>query len=173
VRGAADKGGDVMSMWGESKRFLVPFVQLAGWSYFFSTYVASFNLSVGPSMEPTLHATGNVMILEHISRRMNLIKSGDVVIARSPSQNCLLICKRVRAVGGEKVVYKDPCAEERIQETVVPQGQVWLEGDNPSHSKDSRMYGPVPLALVRGKVVFSVWPPSHFGRVQRKSVNSL
>lgn len=33
---------------------------------------------------------------------------------------------------------------------------VWLEGDNPFNSTDSRSYGPVPLALVKGLVSFKV-----------------
>jgi inner membrane protease subunit 1 len=35
----------------------------------------------------------------------------------------------------------------------VPKGHVWLAGDNMSNSTDSRMYGPVPLALIKGKVI--------------------
>lgn len=31
-------------------------------------------------------------------------------------------------------------------------------GDNRSVSRDSRTYGPVPLALIKGKVVAKVWP---------------
>lgn len=38
----------------------------------------------------------------------------------------------------------------------IPQGMVWLEGDNPFNSTDSRSYGPVPLALVKGLVSFKV-----------------
>lgn len=40
----------------------------------------------------------------------------------------------------------------------VPQGHVWLEGDNASNSTDSRAYGPVPLAMVRGRVFLKVRP---------------
>ena len=36
----------------------------------------------------------------------------------------------------------------------VPQGHVWLLGDNPSNSRDSRHYGPVPMGLIIGKAVF-------------------
>lgn len=43
----------------------------------------------------------------------------------------------------------------------IPQGMVWLEGDNPFNSTDSRSYGPVPLALVRGLVSFKVRPHSN------------
>ncbi|RUS21821.1 IMP1 inner mitochondrial membrane peptidase-like protein [Endogone sp. FLAS-F59071] len=40
----------------------------------------------------------------------------------------------------------------------VPPGHVWLGGDNMSNSTDSRLYGPVPLALVKGRVFARVWP---------------
>lgn len=33
---------------------------------------------------------------------------------------------------------------------------MWLEGDNPSNSTDSRTYGPIPLAMVRARVFFRV-----------------
>ncbi|GFZ51861.1 hypothetical protein JCM24511_09629 [Saitozyma sp. JCM 24511] len=40
----------------------------------------------------------------------------------------------------------------------VPKGHVWLAGDNMSNSTDSRMYGPVPLAIIKGKVLARVYP---------------
>jgi inner membrane protease subunit 1 len=41
----------------------------------------------------------------------------------------------------------------------VPNGHVWLQGDNQYVSRDSREYGPVPAALVKGKVFFKVSCP--------------
>jgi hypothetical protein len=38
----------------------------------------------------------------------------------------------------------------------VPRGHVWLQGDNLILSRDSREYGPVPLALVKGRVIAQV-----------------
>jgi len=46
----------------------------------------------------------------------------------------------------------------------VPPHHVWLQGDNTHNSNDSRAYGPVPEALIHGRVFFRVWPPSSFGR---------
>lgn len=40
----------------------------------------------------------------------------------------------------------------------VPVGHVWLEGDNRDNSTDSRSFGAVPQALIRGRVICRVWP---------------
>jgi mitochondrial inner membrane protease subunit 1 len=47
-----------------------------------------------------------------------------------------------------------------FQKVVIPPGHVWLEGDNPHDSVDSRYYGPVPGALIRGRAIARVWPLS-------------
>ena len=40
----------------------------------------------------------------------------------------------------------------------IPEGHCWVAGDNIPDSRDSRDYGPIPLALIKGKVVARVWP---------------
>jgi len=39
-----------------------------------------------------------------------------------------------------------------------PRGRLWIEGDNPAGSTDSRQFGPVPASAVRGRVVLRLWP---------------
>ncbi|PIO40201.1 hypothetical protein AB205_0054960, partial [Aquarana catesbeiana] len=48
----------------------------------------------------------------------------------------------------------------------VPKGHVWLEGDNLKNSTDSRSYGSVPYALIRGRICFRIWPFHSFGLLQ-------
>uniref|UniRef100_A0A671T3V3 Mitochondrial inner membrane protease subunit 1-like n=1 Tax=Sinocyclocheilus anshuiensis TaxID=1608454 RepID=A0A671T3V3_9TELE len=56
------------------------------------------------------------------------------------------------------------CAFEYIGKFVsVPRGHVWLEGDSLQNSTDSRSYGPIPYALIRGRVCLKLWPPHSFG----------
>lgn len=38
----------------------------------------------------------------------------------------------------------------------IPKGHVWLLGDNPNWSKDSRHFGAVPYGLIRGRAWFKV-----------------
>lgn len=35
----------------------------------------------------------------------------------------------------------------------MPEGHCWIIGDNLPESRDSRTFGPLPLALIKGKVV--------------------
>ena len=55
------------------------------------------------------------------------------------------------ALPGDTVSYK--------KDTIaIPNGQVWLEGDNKKESLDSRHFGTVPIGLLQGVVMFSLNP---------------
>jgi signal peptidase I len=82
-----------------------------------------------------------------------------------------------------------PCLGPEFGPVTVPQGRLWVMGDNRTHSADSRahctstpadaingllctgdpMAGTVPVDNVIGKARFIVWPPSRWGGV--RSVN--
>ncbi|CRK15519.1 hypothetical protein BN1723_010690 [Verticillium longisporum] len=40
----------------------------------------------------------------------------------------------------------------------VPEGHCWIVGDNLPSSRDSRTFGPLPLASIHGKVIAKVLP---------------
>lgn len=103
-------------------------------------------------MEPTLESN-NILLTEHVTPRIQRLRRGDIVIARSPSNPKQNICKRITAVSGDKVRGSFPSRSQ-----IVPKGHVWLEGDNSGNSADSRIYGPVPEGLIRSRVVCRVWP---------------
>ncbi|WP_452448207.1 signal peptidase I [Nocardia jiangxiensis] len=54
----------------------------------------------------------------------------------------------------------------------VPEGNLWVMGDNRNESADSRAHqddefsGTVPVKDVRGKAVFKIWPPGRIGPVR-------
>ena len=127
---------------------------LAKFGFYFwgvTTYVVDLTLCTGPSMEPTLNANSDLVLLDRVSPRLGRIATGDIVVADSPTRPGETVCKRVAAVAGERI-------PGSFFADVVPPGCVWLLGDNRRNSTDSRIYGPVPTGIVKGRVVLRVWP---------------
>ncbi|MDP7702909.1 MULTISPECIES: signal peptidase I [unclassified Mycobacterium] len=69
-----------------------------------------------------------------------------------------------------------PCLGSEFGPVTVPEGRLWVMGDNRTHSADSRAHcpmqctgdptaGTVPVANVIGKARFIVWPPKRWGGV--------
>ena len=50
-------------------------------------------------------------------------------------------------------------------ELIVPEGCVYVMGDNRNESMDSRIFGCVPIEKIEGKVVVRYWPLDRFGGV--------
>jgi len=98
-------------------------------------------------------------------RRPPYLKRGDLVTALSPENRNKCICKRVIGLEGDTVC-TDPSGTVRSKDEhiVIPKGHVWLAGDNMRHSNDSRYFGPVPLALIQGRLVARIWPNPHIFR---------
>ncbi|XP_022047708.2 mitochondrial inner membrane protease subunit 1 isoform X1 [Acanthochromis polyacanthus] len=113
-------------------------------------YIGEFVVCSGPSMEPTI-INHDVVFSERMSRHLCKIQKGDIVIAKSPYDPNINICKRVIGLEGDKVCTSSPSDLFKTH-TYVPKGHVWLEGDNLRNSTDSRNYGPIPYALIRGRV---------------------
>ncbi|WP_106275043.1 S26 family signal peptidase [Geodermatophilus tzadiensis] len=86
----------------------------------------------GPSMSPTVRHGDRLLV-----RRLppGRARAGDVVLARFPARPDLLVVKRVqRTLAGDRV---------------------WVVGDNPLVTDDSRAYGP---AVAVGRVVARLRP---------------
>ena len=130
-------------------------------------------------MWPTIKHSGDHLLIlrtnSPILRRFcRPIQRGDLIVAASPVDPGASIGKRVIGLPGDSI-WLDPSGtatddddedgededaadaarstDEAAQWIRVPKGKVWVEGDNPANSRDSRTYGPIPLALVYGRVL--------------------
>lgn len=90
------------------------------------------------------------------------------------------LIKRVIAVGGQTIEIRNsrvlidgvPIDEPYLfpgtvmpdygPET-VPEGDVFVMGDNRNHSKDSRVFGPIPVDSIVGKAFVRIWPLNRLG----------
>lgn len=84
-----------------------------------------------------------------------------MVSFRSPVKPWEGAIKRVIGMPGDFVLRDSPDSPSDMM-IQVPEGHCWVVGDNLPASRDSRMYGPLPLALVKGKVVARIWPYSRW-----------
>ena len=139
---------------GESFRFL--------YNFYFTTSIQMD----GVSMLPTFDAAGELIIENILSYRLSphTLARGQLITLESPLTPNRIICKRVIGLPGD-VICVDPTGlmAPSTDHVVVPKGHVWIAGDNASCSRDSRVYGPVSMALIRGKVVARVCSVRSFG----------
>jgi mitochondrial inner membrane protease subunit 1 len=131
----------------------------------FHEHILDVTICMGPSMLPTFNTDGDVVLVEFWTKKTNALKAGDVVVAKSPTNPKQTVCKRIAALEGQIVTVEPQNAFQQVRHHVVSQGHVWLQGDNLNNSTDSRSYGAVPLALVRGRVFYKMWPPSEMRRI--------
>lgn len=127
-------------------------------------YPASVN---GKSMQPTLNPAGPspgsgwlgmdwVWVNCWRARRYNLSR-GDLLVYTSPKDPHEYLIKRLIAAEGDTITTGDRHSQPVVR---IPQGHVWVEGDNWDNSVDSNMYGAVPKGLVSGVASHIIWPPS-------------
>ena len=89
------------------------------------------------------------------------------------------LIKRVVAVGGDRLEirgnrlilnglpldepYLEPGADmEDMAPFYIPDGHVWVMGDNRNNSQDSRRFGLVSTEEVVGRAFARIWPPSRW-----------
>ncbi|KAI9315759.1 mitochondrial inner membrane protease subunit 1 [Dichotomocladium elegans] len=129
-------------------------VQFMCFTHVFNQYVMEATFCMGPSMLPNFNMTGDIVAVEHITKHFRDYRLGDVVVCISPAVPGRAVLKRILGLPGDNICV-DPTAAERKYidvNTQVPEGHVWVMGDNLSNSTDSRIYGPVPMGLIRGRV---------------------
>jgi len=130
----------------------------------------------GPSMQPNLYVGYRVMT-EKVSYRFHEPDRGDIVIAEREGQEVDLV-KRIVALPGEIVEVRaghvwlngEQLSEPYVEEfggpnygpSRVPDGCIFILGDNRRLSHDSRSFGPVLRETVNRRVIFIYWPLDEF-----------
>lgn len=130
-------------------------------------------------MLPTIPSSDALVHISLSHRRGRGIRVGDVIAAKHPFVEHEGFVKRVVGMPGDYVtvsqstvgeeegagagafevqdIFGGPGGRGRKKMLLVPEGHVFVEGDNRPASRDSRLYGPIPMALIWGKVTWMVY----------------
>ena len=129
------------------------------------------------SMSPGLES-GDWVVAK---RRSKAPARGDIVVFNDPTGTGMNLVKRVIGIAGEqvgidngRVTIDGSVLADRWANGVttpdgqwdVPEGHIWVLGDNRSASKsDSRLYGSISAESVQWQVVARYWPSTRAGIV--------
>ncbi|MED4206085.1 signal peptidase I [Neobacillus mesonae] len=149
-------------------------------TFFFSNYIVE-----GESMMPTLQ-DGNKLVVNKLGYQVSDLQRFDVIVFHANAKEDFV--KRVIGLPGDKVEYRDdqlyinghrynePFLSEYKQkspgmkltgdfdlkeitgENAVPEGKLFVLGDNRLGSWDSRHFGFISVSQVVGKVDLRYWP---------------
>lgn len=181
-------GGAMMAkqkneLWEWIKALAIAVILAAVIRYFFFAPIVVDGLS----MMPTLHHQDR-MIVNKIGYKVGEPDRFDIVVFHATVEKDYI--KRIIGLPGDRIEYKndilyindEPYEEPYLDEykknlidgpltdpfilEEVPEGHLFVMGDNRRYSKDSRHIGPVPISEVLGETSLIYWPISDFGIVK-------
>ena len=132
------------------------------------------------SMVPTLLVGDRVFVNKFIYR-FTEPERGDVVVFESVNGGEEDLIKRVVGVAGDEVEVRngtllvngeareEPYLNRNLPfndsygPSEVPEGHVFVMGDNRANSADSRVFGPLPIENIEGEAFVRFWPPLRIG----------
>lgn len=124
------------------------------------------------SMEPTL-LPGEILLVNKLEYKFGEIERGDIVTFHYPLDPSLDYVKRVIGLPGDNVIVRDLRVwvnDHQLNEPYisappeydgawkVPDGNLFVLGDNRNPSADSHVWGFVPLENLIGKAFAVYWP---------------
>lgn len=127
----------------------------------------------GFSMRPTLE-DGEFVLVSKLSYMFGEFERGDIIVFHFPLNPEEELVKRIMGLPGDQIVVRDNqvylngqlLSENYIAqaplysgEWTVPEGQLFVLGDNRNNSNDSKDWGLLPQENVVGKAILIYWPP--------------
>lgn len=154
-------------------------------SWVIRTYVLEARVIPTGSMLPTIQLQDRVMVDKFFFKYFGQLRSGDVIVFRPPTSAHSTddFIKRLIGLPGDTVEIRnrttyingqpqyEPYILDRpiknVDPVKVPEGSVFVMGDNRNNSADSREWGFLPIENISGKTLFRYWPFERFGPLAR------
>lgn len=163
------------SLGEEIKDWVVSILVAVVLAFFIRYFIVELYLVEGPSMQPTLISKERLVVNKFIYR-FRAPEKGEILVFRYPKDPSRDFIKRVIATSGDTIEIKDGrifVNQQLLNEnyildktrgsyplSTVPEGHIFVMGDNRNNSEDSRFkdVGFVPFDLIKGKAMMVFWP---------------
>lgn len=134
----------------------------------------------GFSMNPTL-LDGEFVLVNRLAYRTGEMQRGDIIVFRSTTSPDLDLIKRIIGLPGDIVsvqngqvivngqVLSEPyiaAAPNYNGQWRVPDGNLFVLGDNRNDSSDSHQWGLLPFDNIVGKAILIYWPPPDWNIIE-------
>jgi signal peptidase I len=134
--------------------------------------VRVINISMLPTLRP-----GEFLMVNKLAYRFSEIERGDIIVFHYPQNPEEDFIKRVIGVPGDTVsvmkgvvhINGQAVDEPYISDPptyngqwMIPEGNVFVLGDNRNQSSDSHQWGNVPLENIVGRALVIYWPLENF-----------
>ncbi len=169
-----------MSSLGEEiKDWVISILIAVVLAFFIRSFIVELYLVDGPSMRPTLQSEERLVVNKFIYH-FRAPERGEILVFRYPKDPSRDFIKRVIAIPGDTIEINDGrvYVNGQLQNenyilsktrgdyplSTVPEGHIFVMGDNRNNSEDSRFsdVGFVPYDLIKGKAMLVFWPLSHW-----------
>ena len=135
------------------------------------------------SMVPTLEVGDRLLANKFIYRFFEPERRDIVVFDSVDEDDDQTLIKRVVGLAGDEIqvqggvlyvngeAQEEPYLNDTDQSrsfygpTVVPEGHIFVMGDNRGNSADSRVFGPLPLENLKGEAFMRFWPVSKISTI--------
>ncbi len=158
-------------------------------------FILQPNQVKGASMEPSF-ISGDYILTSKVTYKLRPVQRGDVIVFKSPKNPDIDYIKRVIGLPGDKINFKNGevyvndiqlsegyiSAKTNLWEAgyskentpvIVPEGQIFVMGDNRPRSSDSREFGPVSEESIVGQVFYRYFPANKVGLIENPLPTTL
>jgi signal peptidase I len=170
--------------WGRFFLDIIETLVLAGILFLGINAVSARVRVDGFSMIPTLE-DGEFVLVSKINYRFGDVERGDIIVFHFPMDPEQELIKRVIGLPGDTISVQSGMVSVNGQmldepyiaaapaysgNWTVPDGQLFVLGDNRNDSSDSHSWGFLPYEKVVGKAVVIYWPPQVWEVIQHTKI---
>jgi hypothetical protein len=141
------------------------------WKTFFLGKLTYLHWNKGEQMEPTIAQQGSTLLVRKLpAADPKNVFVGDVVVLKDPEKSENYLVRRLAAVEG----YEMASSDEKEESFVLDKDECWVLADNeklkPKEANDSRLFGPVQMTNIVGRVIYCLKNAVDHGPMQNSNV---